>query len=134
MRLRDPQFRDRCLIYAGLALAQLKRTREAMSQYAGALLLQPDYPDALDGLAWILSTDPNTEFRNGAARRSRNQSSAELYSAVSRICNPLAAAEADDFATPGAPPNAIRRYCKIANLRYACAATKIFAIMREVAR
>jgi len=36
-----------------VALAHLKRTREAMSQYANALLIQPDFPDALDGLAWI---------------------------------------------------------------------------------
>jgi len=48
-----------------VALAQLKRTREAMSEYAAALLIQPDYPDALDGLAWILSTDANADFRNG---------------------------------------------------------------------
>jgi Flp pilus assembly protein TadD len=48
-----------------VALAHLKRTREAMSQYASALLMQPDYPDALDGLAWILSTDANPDFRNG---------------------------------------------------------------------
>jgi tetratricopeptide (TPR) repeat protein len=47
------------------ALAHLKRTHEAMSEYASALLLQPDYPDALDGLAWILSTDANAELRNG---------------------------------------------------------------------
>jgi tetratricopeptide (TPR) repeat protein len=48
-----------------VALAHLKRTREAMSQYAAALLIQPDFPDALDGLAWILSTDANPAFRNG---------------------------------------------------------------------
>jgi cytochrome c-type biogenesis protein CcmH/NrfG len=36
-----------------------------MSQYAAALLIQPDFPDALDGLAWILSTDANPDFRNG---------------------------------------------------------------------
>jgi cytochrome c-type biogenesis protein CcmH/NrfG len=36
-----------------------------MSEYATALLLQPDFPDALDGLAWILSTDVNPDFRNG---------------------------------------------------------------------
>ena len=48
-----------------VALAHLKRTREAMSQYASALLIRPDYPDALDGLAWILSTDANPDFRNG---------------------------------------------------------------------
>ena len=47
------------------ALAHTKKTREAMSEYAAALLIQPDYPDALDGLAWILSTDANAAFRNG---------------------------------------------------------------------
>jgi len=48
-----------------VALAHLKKTRAAMSQYASALLIQPDFPEALDGLAWILSTDANPEFRNG---------------------------------------------------------------------
>ncbi len=48
-----------------VALAHLQRTREALSQYAAALLIQPDFPDALDGLAWILSTDANAGFRNG---------------------------------------------------------------------
>lgn len=47
------------------ALAQLKRNREAMSAYATALLLSPNFSDALDGLAWILSTDTNTPNRNG---------------------------------------------------------------------
>jgi tetratricopeptide (TPR) repeat protein len=48
-----------------VSLAHLKKTREAMGQYAAALLIQPDFPDALDGLAWILSTDANPDFRNG---------------------------------------------------------------------
>ena len=48
-----------------VALAHLKKTRAAMSQYASALLIQPDFPEALDGLAWILSTDANPEYRNG---------------------------------------------------------------------
>ena len=48
------------------ALAHTQKTREAMSEYAAALLVQPDYPDALDGLAWILSTAANAKFRNGA--------------------------------------------------------------------
>lgn len=47
------------------ALDQLGKTREAMSWYAGALLLQPDFPAALDGLAWILATSSDPEFRNG---------------------------------------------------------------------
>lgn len=48
-----------------VALVHLKKTREAMSEFASALLIQPDFPDALDGLAWILSTDANPSFRNG---------------------------------------------------------------------
>ncbi len=49
----------------GYALAHQGKTRDAMSQFAKALLLTPDYPEALDALAWILSTDPHPEFRNG---------------------------------------------------------------------
>jgi tetratricopeptide (TPR) repeat protein len=50
----------------GLALAHLQKTREAMSQYAEALLRQPNFPEALNGLAWILATDPHAEIRNGS--------------------------------------------------------------------
>ena len=49
----------------GLALAHLKQTKEAMAHYAHALLAQPDFPEALDGLSWILATDPRAEYRNG---------------------------------------------------------------------
>jgi tetratricopeptide (TPR) repeat protein len=49
----------------GLALAHQSKRREAMSQYATALLLRPDFPDALDGLAWLLATAPSAELRNG---------------------------------------------------------------------
>jgi len=49
----------------GLALSHLQRTREAMSHYAHALEVQPDLPEALDGLSWIAATDPRPEFRNG---------------------------------------------------------------------
>ena len=48
-----------------VALAHLQKTREAMGEYAAAILIQPDYPDALDGLAWILSTAAKADFRNG---------------------------------------------------------------------
>ncbi len=47
------------------ALGHLHQTREALGQYAQALLLQPDFADALDGLSWILATDANPGFRNG---------------------------------------------------------------------
>jgi Flp pilus assembly protein TadD len=36
-----------------------------MSRLAHSLLLQQDFPDALDRLAWILATTPQAEFRNG---------------------------------------------------------------------
>jgi protein O-mannosyl-transferase len=49
-----------------VALAHVQKTREAMSHYASALLLKPDFPEALDGLSWILATDANPQFRNGA--------------------------------------------------------------------
>jgi tetratricopeptide (TPR) repeat protein len=49
----------------GLALEHLKKTREALSQYAATLLIQPDFADALDRLAWILSTDNDAGVRNG---------------------------------------------------------------------
>jgi tetratricopeptide (TPR) repeat protein len=48
-----------------VALAHIGKTHDAMSQYASALLIQQDFPDALDGLAWILSTARQPDFRNG---------------------------------------------------------------------
>jgi tetratricopeptide (TPR) repeat protein len=50
----------------GLALQHLRKTRDAMGQFASALLIQPDFPDALAALSWILATSPAPEFRNGA--------------------------------------------------------------------
>jgi tetratricopeptide (TPR) repeat protein len=60
-RQTDPLFHAEL----GLALSHLQRTREAMGQYAQALLLNPDFPEALSGLSWILATDTHDEFRNG---------------------------------------------------------------------
>ena len=61
-----------------LALAHLGRTREAMSQYAGALLVQQDLPDALDGLSWILATDSNAAVRNGTEAVRMSERACEL--------------------------------------------------------
>ena len=49
-----------------LALAHNQKKREAMVEYARALLLQPDFSEALDGLSWILATSTTDELRNGA--------------------------------------------------------------------
>ncbi len=61
-----------------VALGHLKKTREAMGEYASALLLQPDFPNALDGLAWILSTDSHPEFLNGAEAVKLSERACEL--------------------------------------------------------
>ena len=49
----------------GRALRHEHKIREAMRELATALLQRPDYPEALAELAWVLSTDPNPENRNG---------------------------------------------------------------------
>jgi tetratricopeptide (TPR) repeat protein len=62
----------------GLALAHLGQTREAMSHYARALRLQPDFPEALDRLAWIAATDSRPELRNGTEAVNMAQRACEL--------------------------------------------------------
>jgi len=59
-------------------LARLHRTREAMSQFASALLLQQDLPEALNGLSWILATDANPQFRNGTEAVRMSERACEL--------------------------------------------------------
>jgi tetratricopeptide (TPR) repeat protein len=49
----------------GLDLENLGQTRDAMRQYAAALRLHPDFPDALQHSAWIAATDARPELRNG---------------------------------------------------------------------
>jgi tetratricopeptide (TPR) repeat protein len=49
----------------GKALEGTGETRAAMGEFAVALLLRPDFPDALNRLSWILSTSNNGQFRNG---------------------------------------------------------------------
>jgi tetratricopeptide (TPR) repeat protein len=60
------------------ALAHLRQTRQAMSQYASALLLQQDFPAALDGLSWILATDADPQVRNGDQAYAMSERACEL--------------------------------------------------------
>ena len=50
-----------------LALAQLlqNKSKEAVANYRKAAELKPDWPVALNDLAWILATDPDPAVRNG---------------------------------------------------------------------
>jgi tetratricopeptide (TPR) repeat protein len=62
----------------GLALAHEGKTRETMSHYARALLLNADFPQALNQLAWILATDARPEVRNGMQALGMAQRACEL--------------------------------------------------------
>jgi tetratricopeptide (TPR) repeat protein len=75
----DPNSTDPNAHYQfAVALAHSQKTQDALSQYASALLLQPDFPDALDGLSWILSTNSDPKFRNGAEAVRMAQRACEL--------------------------------------------------------
>jgi tetratricopeptide (TPR) repeat protein len=79
-----------------VALVHLQRTREAMNHYASALLLNPDFPEALDGLSWILATAENTAFRNGPEAVRMAQRACELtHHKESQKLKTLAAAYAE---------------------------------------
>lgn len=49
----------------GLALTHAGNALAGRSEYAQALLLQPEFVPAMDGLAWILATSQKPELRNG---------------------------------------------------------------------
>jgi hypothetical protein len=74
--------------------------------------LPPAWPQIREALQ-VISPDARLKPPMELARQSRNQRSAEWYSAVSRIGNPPAAAGCDGFAIPGAPPDVIRRYSRL---------------------
>jgi len=38
---------------------------QAMAQFRQAVELKPDWPDALNALAWVLATHPRPDLRNG---------------------------------------------------------------------
>src|SRR5438105_2493237 len=69
--------------------------------------------------------------RGDVARKCCNGSSAELHSAVSRICNPRIASRPYDAAKHGVLPNAIRRYSRLKICATAAApGEKYFATLR----
>jgi tetratricopeptide (TPR) repeat protein len=63
---QNPGANDKVQFQEGLALEHLGKTRDAQSHYAAALLQKPDFPEALQHLAWIAATDARPELRNGA--------------------------------------------------------------------
>jgi protein O-mannosyl-transferase len=59
---------QQALVYSKLALARekLHQTADAIFSDQEALRLQPDNLEALNGLAWLLATDPDPKIRSGA--------------------------------------------------------------------
>jgi Flp pilus assembly protein TadD len=57
-------------VWAHTALAEAyelqHQTSDAIAEYSVALQLQPDFPNALNNLAWLRATSPHDEFRDGA--------------------------------------------------------------------
>jgi len=53
-------------LHAGGVLRQVGRTSEAVQQYQQALKLDPELVEALNDLAWIRASSPDSALRNGA--------------------------------------------------------------------
>jgi tetratricopeptide (TPR) repeat protein len=51
-------------LYLGQVLQQQGRFSEAVAEYRKSIELRPDSIEALNNLAWILATNPNTELKN----------------------------------------------------------------------
>jgi Flp pilus assembly protein TadD len=47
-------------------LARRGDTQQAVQHYRAALQVLPDFPEALNNLAWILAAEPTDSLRNGA--------------------------------------------------------------------
>ncbi len=57
--------RFRALNSLGVSLAAQGHLDEAIENYRQAIQLNPNFPEALNNLAWILATSPDGELRNG---------------------------------------------------------------------
>jgi len=52
--------------YVGQASLRLRLMNQAIAHLREAIRLQPNWPEALTALAWILASDPDEKHRNGA--------------------------------------------------------------------
>jgi tetratricopeptide (TPR) repeat protein len=64
--------------FLGSARLKQSRAQEAIGAFREALRLQPDHPKALNQLARVLASDPNSNVRNGAEAARLAQRAAEL--------------------------------------------------------
>jgi protein O-mannosyl-transferase len=88
----------------GLFLSQHGQAAEAVNHFNAAVKIQPDSPAALDQLAWILATNPDSKLRDGKRAVELAQHACELTeNKQADALTTLAAAYAED----GDFPNAI---------------------------
>lgn len=64
--------------FVGQILAARRQPRAARDRFAAALRADPDNPDALNSLAWLLATTPDDAVRNGAEAVRLAQRACEL--------------------------------------------------------
>jgi tetratricopeptide (TPR) repeat protein len=99
----DPNFAEARVGYAsalgqlGAGLAAEGKLEQAIQQYREALRLQPDVPEVLNNLAWLLATANDAQLRNGAEAVRSAKRACELtqYQQVMMV-GTLAAAYAED--------------------------------------
>ena len=106
----------------GLLLAQRGRFDEALTHFQQAVALNPNWPDALNALAWVLATHPRVEFRKPVEAVQLAQRACELsdgkqsrfwgtldvsYAAAGRFPDAIqAATKAQELATTAGQSNA----------------------------
>jgi cytochrome c-type biogenesis protein CcmH/NrfG len=83
----------------GSALLKLHRASEAVVALRSELQLQPNFPEALDQLAWTLATHPDPNARNGREAVEVAQRFVQVMRGNAASVDVLAAAyaEAGDF-------------------------------------
>ena len=80
----------------GMICLRQRQVAKALEHWRETARLKPDWPDALNNLAWVLATDPRPALRNGAEAVELASRAAELSGTNDvRILDSLAAAYAE---------------------------------------
>src|SRR5207244_8876872 len=79
-----------------ICFAATGKTEDAIIHYREALRYRPDSPEAMNGLAWLLATDPDPKIRNGQEALALANAALKLSSARrADYLDTLAAAQAE---------------------------------------
>lgn len=115
-------------------LLKQQRAQEAMKEYRAALSLRPEWPEAMNDMAWLLATSPNPEVRNGAEAVSLAENACRLTGSTNlSMMATLAAA----YAEAGRFEEALstqERVCQLAAAHTQTNSTKPFQQQLELYR